>query len=152
MKRVLVAEDHAAIAATYKLILESESAYEVVVAKNGQECIETYDRFYIGTNTGTNQQGLEGRNVGTGAFDASPIRSASNPFDLVVLDYHMPQKDGIDVAKHGSGAVRHGAGSLKVSTALLLATLRIALFRPADLRKSRDDKSSRGAMTGTHAR
>ena len=75
-KRILVAEDHEAIAATYKLFLESEIGCEVIIARDGQECIETYNEYLHNS------------------------RDSNTPYDLVVLDYHLPYKDGIEVAKH----------------------------------------------------
>ncbi len=87
MKKVLIAEDHQGIAESYKLILESEN-YEVILTENGEDCIRTFDKELL-------QRNLE--NYGQpkiGAF------SGNGPFDLVVLDYHMPPKDGIDVARH----------------------------------------------------
>src|SRR5881296_2734 len=101
MKCVLVAEDHLGIATTYKLILESKQTYEVIVTQNGQECIETFDRRYFEMSKEKNDRSM------TSASQGTETTSACNPFDLVVLDYHLPEKDGIDVAKHILSMVPH---------------------------------------------
>jgi CheY-like chemotaxis protein len=79
--KILVAEDEIAIGDYYKVILESRN-HQVALARDGEECIKIFNR----------------------ALDELKSRSISvehpNPFDLVVLDFRMPKKDGIDVAKH----------------------------------------------------
>ena len=76
MKKVLIAEDHQGIGETYKLMLEAQG-YEVTLTLNGEQCIREFDAELQRTND-TNKA----------------------PFELVILDYHMPYKDGIDVASH----------------------------------------------------
>ena len=75
--KILIVEDHEMIAETYKLILESEG-YEVTVTVDGDECIRKYDEQL--------QKNTENRNAA--------------PFELVVVDYHLPGRDGIDVIGH----------------------------------------------------
>jgi DNA-binding response OmpR family regulator len=74
--KILVAEDHDTISETYKLMLEAED-YEITVTSNGDECIRKFDE----------------------CLRATPQDSKS-PYDLVILDYHLPGKDGIDIARH----------------------------------------------------
>jgi two-component system cell cycle response regulator CpdR len=74
--RILVAEDHDSIAETYKLILEAQD-YEVIVTRNGQECIEQFDQHM-----------------------RNKENSDSGCYSLVLLDYHLPIRDAIDVSKH----------------------------------------------------
>lgn len=74
--RILIAEDHESIAETYKLILEAQD-YEVTVTSNGQECIETFDQHMSSKENGD-----------------------SGCYNLVILDYHLPVRDAIDVSKH----------------------------------------------------
>jgi two-component system chemotaxis response regulator CheY/two-component system cell cycle response regulator CpdR len=76
-RRVLIAEDHETIAETYKLILEAQG-YEVIVTGDGEDCIRKFEEFL--------------------QIDAG--NSAVTPFELVVLDYHLPGNDGMEVAKH----------------------------------------------------
>ncbi len=73
--KILIAEDENAIAVPYKIALEQRN-HEVVLTEDGEECIKTY-------------------------YDALKRMPKSNgsPFDVVVLDYRMPKKDGMEVAK-----------------------------------------------------
>lgn len=75
-KRILIAEDNPSIAETYKMFLESYG-YEVILAANGRECTRIFDDL---VSSRTNL-GMEG-------------------FKIIVLDYHLPGKDGIDIAKY----------------------------------------------------
>jgi signal transduction histidine kinase/FixJ family two-component response regulator len=74
--KILIAEDHDTISETYKLILDAQG-YEVTVTGDGDECIRKFDE----------------------CVRTSPQRP-EGPYDLVLLDYHLPGKDGIDIAKH----------------------------------------------------
>ena len=69
--KVLLAEDHENTAKTYRLMLEAEG-HEVVVTYNGRDCINMYN------------ENLENK----------------SPFDVVVLDYRLPLRDGIEISKH----------------------------------------------------
>lgn len=69
--RVLIVEDHFEISETYRLILEAEN-HEVLVVSDGAKALSTYF-----------ERPAEGR----------------PPFDIVVLDFRIPQIDGIEVAK-----------------------------------------------------
>ena len=75
--KILIAEDHDTISETYKLMLEAED-YEVTVTVEGNECIRKFDECLL----------------------TSPQNSDFSPYDLVILDYHLPGKDGIDIAEH----------------------------------------------------
>jgi CheY-like chemotaxis protein len=76
--KILVAEDDVSIAEGYKLILE-HSGHQVTLTKDGSECLEVFMKHY--------SQSSEKRG------------SSSSPFDMIVLDYRMPKKDGIEVAR-----------------------------------------------------
>jgi CheY-like chemotaxis protein len=76
--RILVAEDHKSIADTYKLMLEAED-YEVTLTGTGDECMKKFDESIQKSKSQASQ---------------------SQHFDLVILDYHLPGRDGIDVARH----------------------------------------------------
>ena len=67
--KILVAEDEPEILNFYRLILES-LGHQVATTKDGKECMDVYRR----------------------AFD-------DGGFNLVILDYRMPAKDGLEVAK-----------------------------------------------------
>jgi CheY-like chemotaxis protein len=72
--KILVAEDEPEILQIYKIVLEDEG-HEVVITKDGEECIRVYkDMLDKSTELG-------------------------NPaFDLLILDHRMPKKTGLQVA------------------------------------------------------
>lgn len=68
--KILVVEDEPELLRFYKVLLEDQG-HDVVVTKDGDECLAAYQRA-LNTN---------------------------NSFDLVILDHRMPKKNGMDVAK-----------------------------------------------------
>jgi CheY-like chemotaxis protein len=78
--KILIAEDEPDIAMQYELALK-DRRHDVVITRDGEQCLEA---FY---------QELEGREP------ARNRRMAKPPFDAVILDYRMPKKDGMEVAK-----------------------------------------------------
>jgi DNA-binding response OmpR family regulator len=79
--RILIAEDDSDISESYKDALEARN-HIVMLAENGEECLEIYN-----TELKREQTEIEnGERRGT-------------PFDAVILDYMMPRKDGMQVAK-----------------------------------------------------
>jgi two-component system cell cycle response regulator CpdR len=68
--KILVAEDEPDILLFYKLILENEG-HQVVATKNGEECLDEYNKN----------------------------RDLDGGFGLVILDYRMPGKNGMEVAR-----------------------------------------------------
>jgi CheY-like chemotaxis protein len=84
--KILIAEDNPDIALIYEKGLDKEN-YQVIITSNGEDCLRTYHE--------------ELHKI---TFNANPNQSycslANNPpFDIVLLDYMMPQINGIDVAK-----------------------------------------------------
>jgi CheY-like chemotaxis protein len=79
--RILVAEDDLGIGETYKLMLEGRG-HIVTVTHDGSECLKVYhDRL-------------------AEIDDESEEYLAQNPpFDVVILDYFMPNMDGLQAAK-----------------------------------------------------
>jgi CheY-like chemotaxis protein len=73
--KILVAEDEPNIARIYKISFE-ERGHEVIVTHNGVDCLEEFSRQL---------ETLHDRNT--------------LPFDVVLLDYRMPKKDGMEVAR-----------------------------------------------------
>jgi len=73
--KILLAEDEPEIATGYRIMLEKRN-HEVVITYNGEDCLKVYHD----------------------ALRAIPA-SRISPFHAVVLDYRMPKKDGMEVAK-----------------------------------------------------
>ncbi len=116
--RILVAEDESVIWIPYKIALEKRG-HVVDVAQNGEECIEIYktalknttrqkrsnkDDYYNYHKGDHGSRRTNNGNVGGGDHLPSSsssllLTSSSPPFDAVVLDYRMPKKDGLEVAK-----------------------------------------------------
>ena len=72
--KILVAEDEPEIMRIYRLLLE-EKGYQVISTEDGKQCLHAYKTALNKTMYG---------NI---------------PFNLVILDYRMPEKNGIEVAK-----------------------------------------------------
>ncbi|CAE6501297.1 MAG: response regulator [Candidatus Nitrosotenuis sp.] len=75
--KILVAEDNVFTATQYARVLE-KSGHSVVIARDGQECIERYSDELIKSEFNSIDK---------------------NPFDVVLLDNNMPKKSGVEVAK-----------------------------------------------------
>jgi len=73
--KILIAEDEPDIAMQYKIVLE-EKNHDVVITENGEACLNAY-------NERTRKN----------------LKSKEPAFDAVILDYRMPKKDGMEVAK-----------------------------------------------------
>jgi CheY-like chemotaxis protein len=71
--RILVAEDEPAIRLQYEAILRNRG-HEVISTPNGRACVDAYEI-------------------------ASKVSRSTTPFDLVILDYRMPELDGLGAAK-----------------------------------------------------
>src|SRR5919109_1574182 len=93
--RILVAEDEPDISRTYKLALE-DNGHEVIVTENGEECLGVYSNELkrMKINADNNSNNNNNKHPKT-----TSLYSPSSPFDVVVLDYRMPKKDGMEVAK-----------------------------------------------------
>ena len=78
--KILIAEDESDILMQYELALRDRN-HDVVVTHDGEQCL---DEFY---------KELEHQESSRKSKTSRP------PFDAVVLDYRMPKKDGMEVAK-----------------------------------------------------
>jgi CheY-like chemotaxis protein len=79
--RILVAEDEQDIRDVYYMALV-ERGHKVILTSDGEECLEVYHQRYL-------QQHQEEPHEG----------KTTSYFDVVILDYKMPRKDGLEVAK-----------------------------------------------------
>lgn len=77
--KILVAEDEQSIATSYKLLLESRN-HEVVLSFDGEQCLQTFKEH-------------------AGRLSMQGSQRSLPPFDLLILDYRMPKKNGIEVAQ-----------------------------------------------------
>jgi CheY-like chemotaxis protein len=81
--RILVAEDEEDIRSIYYKTLV-ERGHEVILTSDGEECLLIYRRkFQDGQEEEQNEEET----------------SSSSYFDVVILDYKMPKKDGLQIAK-----------------------------------------------------
>lgn len=98
--RILVAEDEQDFRSTYYAILKA-TGHEVTLASNGEECLDIYrqklqrDHHHQNQQQKQKQQKYQYHHGG----EAYPSSSSWFSFDVVVLDYRMPKKDGLEVAK-----------------------------------------------------
>src|SRR4051812_24209498 len=111
--RILVAEDDKDIRTTYDSAFERRG-HEVVLTSNGEDCLEVYisdlqhrqqQQRQLGEEEEEKQQlsqeqdlkhysNRDGKaaSVSSSSSSSSPLLS---PFDVVILDYRMPKKDGL---------------------------------------------------------
>ena len=78
--KILIAEDETDMLSQYQEFLENNK-HAVVPTKDGDECLLAYRKQY--------EKWFETKNDDT---------DSDSPFDVVVLDYQMPNKNGLDVA------------------------------------------------------
>jgi len=75
--KILLAEDEPAAANLFKSTLEKRN-HDVIIAKDGEICLKEYKNSLEKLGSETNKK---------------------SPFDVVVLDIKMPNKDGVQTAK-----------------------------------------------------
>jgi len=79
VSRILIADDESDILASYKEAFEKAN-YMVITTTDGKKCLEIYYQEFEKTQSDTDNL-------------------SASPFDVVVLDYKMPKKNGLDAAK-----------------------------------------------------
>jgi len=84
--RILIAEDDGDTALTYKAALE-KAGYEVIAVDNGEDCAKAYIEEF---------QKLK---ISKGEAPTNISTHWNQPFEAVILDYKMPQMNGMEVAK-----------------------------------------------------
>ena len=93
--RILIAEDEPDIRKTYKAALENRN-HEVIISEDGKQCLDIYERELL---AGMHYDNKSFSFESTSPSTSSPPSSAYSPFDVVILDYKMPKKDGMRAAK-----------------------------------------------------
>jgi CheY-like chemotaxis protein len=105
--KILIAEDEPDIWKPYKIALEARN-HEVVVTENGEECLEIYQQELLDqTKSSSSSSSSSSKKTITTPIinnnvdnnNTSPTLQPIPPFDVVVLDYRMPKRDGMEVAK-----------------------------------------------------
>lgn len=78
--KLLIAEDDCSTADLYKQVLESHG-HEVTLVNRGEQCLKTYSKE-LGIIRGS-----------------IPEKVRTSPYDSVILDYKLPDINGLEVAK-----------------------------------------------------
>lgn len=90
--KILIAEDESDISHMYRVALESRN-HDVEITDDGVKCVQVY-REELSKRQASSYKNME---PNSNLRDSRP--TAATPFDVVVLDYKMPRKDGMEVAK-----------------------------------------------------
>jgi CheY-like chemotaxis protein len=113
--KILIAEDDPDIWMPYKIALDKRG-HDVNLAQNGEECIKLYKtalkdaimqkksgedkHHYHDTDySNSRRKSITTNGNNDKALSSFCLLLPTSPFDAVVLDYRMPKKDGLEVAK-----------------------------------------------------
>jgi CheY-like chemotaxis protein len=110
--RILIAEDDLDISTLYKKALENRN-HTVVLTSSGEACLRNYldtlhniatipnskvqPTFKTGSSSGIPYSNISSKH--NGVSRAATEFSVTSPYDIVILDYKMPDINGMDVAK-----------------------------------------------------
>jgi CheY-like chemotaxis protein len=120
--KILVAEDESNIATLYEVSLEA-NGHQVQLTDNGEDCVKAYH--------------IAMRHQKIARAFQSRVNEISNsniplPFEVVVLDYRMPKKDGLEVAKEILDLCPNQR--IIFASAYVLETLRVSKDSPTSIR------------------
>lgn len=88
---ILIAEDEPDIGMQYEIALKA-NGHTVILTTDGQSCVDEYKKAH--------ENHLQHRPSSSLSLQPGSQKLPwSLPFDVVVLDYHMPIKDGLQAAK-----------------------------------------------------
>ena len=105
---ILIAEDENDIASMYKETLESRN-HQVTITSNGEDCLKVYhDAFQEMISSHTEK-----------------MTRFQLPFDVVLLDYKMPQINGLEVTKEILAVNSHQR--IIFASAFVIETLEISI-------------------------
>ena len=90
--KILIAEDESDISHTYRVALESRN-HDVEITDDGVKCVQIYREKL------SKRQASSNKNMKPNSNLRNSRPTDATPFDVVVLDYKMPRKDGMEVAK-----------------------------------------------------
>lgn len=90
--RILIAEDEPEILKPYQIALEARK-HQVVTSESGEECL----KIYLDETSKSQHDEMTSTDVVRGASNSSSL--FSSPFDVVILDYRLPKKNGMEVAR-----------------------------------------------------
>jgi CheY-like chemotaxis protein len=107
--KILIAEDEPDICSLYKIALVDRN-HEVLITEDGEQCLKVYAaeaQNCLGVQKPTLDPKNTKRDVNnewnsdsvSPSYSYNDLQSRHPPFDAVVLDYRMPKKDGLEVAK-----------------------------------------------------
>jgi CheY-like chemotaxis protein len=109
--KILIAEDEPDICSLYRIALEDRN-HQVLIAEDGENCLKLYAaeaRNGLGVQKPTldsinakrdvNKKNEWNHDSVSPSYNYDDAQSRHPPFDAVVLDYRMPKKDGLEVAK-----------------------------------------------------
>ena len=90
--KILIAEDESDISHTYRVALESRN-HDVEITDDGVKCVQIYREKL------SKRQASSNKNMKPNSNLRNSRPTDATPFDVVVLDYKMPRKDGMEVTK-----------------------------------------------------
>jgi CheY-like chemotaxis protein len=95
--RILIAEDEPEIWKPYQIALEARN-HQVTITETGTECLRIYYNE-LSKKQDANLELLSSSSEKSNSNVDSFPHPVPSPFDVVILDYRIPEKDGMEVAR-----------------------------------------------------